>query len=168
MRVRNYGLCRVKNDKILVFGIHRGRNIATEYDVIKNKWNKSVYFDKCIMGRVATCIVKGEYVLIFCSSNDIYIYSMTHKTLRKSQIKSVMRPYQAITVNEKKKDELVTFGFVRSRWGECGINDHLFPPQYLIHLMGKYHHSEYVHLFGTGLDDSKVVHHKINAFDIIR
>ena len=69
----------------------------------------------------------------------------------------------SIAVNDKKKDELSVHGFVRYQWHELQINEQLFPPRYLIQIMRRYYHNEYVHLFHVHQD----THWKINVFDIL-
>ena len=71
--------------------------------------------------------------------------------------------YQAITIQNKNRDTLTTFGFVRRKWKESKISDHLFPPHYLISIICGYYLIQFVHLFNAANGE----HYKINVFDII-
>ena len=163
----------VKN-KILMFGGYCNRKLSDsihQYDITNNKWTKLTHKMPVAM-RSFGCvsILNGQYILIFggnsqpTSHDDIYIYSVDDKTFKKSDIKCPEKEgYYAISVCDKKKDMLSTFGFVREQWKRCDIDNHLFPPQYLIQLMCKYYQNEDIHLFNFETGQ----HYKINVFDII-
>ena len=166
-------LIKIQN-KLLIFGGCDGNNYLDtvyQYDIITNKWNKL----KCKMPKSlslfgCTSILNGNYVVLLGGKNhdgyqdNIYFYSVRDQKFKISKIKCPERSlYQAITMNDKKKDTLTTFGFVRCKWKECKISDHLFPPQYLITIICGYYLNEFIHLF----NDNNRKHHKINVFDII-
>ena len=53
------------------------------------------------------------------------------------------------------------------RWKQCGISDHLFPPEYLIRIICGYYINEFVHLIGDMIGIENGQHYKINVFDIM-
>ena len=57
--------------------------------------------------------------------------------------------YQPITINDKHKDQFSRFGYIRRNWSECGIDDHLFSPEYLIRIISGYYLNERVHIFSV-------------------
>ena len=167
-------LIKIQN-KLLIFGGFDGKNCLDtvyQYDMITNKWNKlNCKIPKPLCSFGCTAILNGQYVLLiggyddgFGYQDNIYFYCVRDQKFKKSTIKCPdIGQYQAITVNDKKKDTLTTFGFVRCKWKECKISDHLFPPQYLITIICGYYLNEFVHLFNIG--NGK--HYRINVFDII-
>ena len=83
------------------------------------------------------------------------------------QCPSKFGTWEAITVNDKTRDELVVFGFVREGWKLSEIADHLYPPRYLIKMMNRYFLNEYVHLISIGNHSSYGEHWRMGVFDII-
>ena len=71
--------------------------------------------------------------------------------------------YQAFAITERKKDHLITFGYIRSKWRKCRMQNHLFPPEYLIRIICGYYWNEWVHLFGR--DDG--AHYEIEVFELL-
>ena len=69
---------------------------------------------------------------------------------------------KVFTMNNKDKDKMTMFAFVRDTWKRMSINDSLYPPHYLIKLMSRYYLNEFVHLF-----DREGKHWKVDVFDII-
>ena len=95
-------------------------------------------------------------------------YSICNQTFKELHIKlpsnrkfSIIK---IITIGDRNKDQMATFGYVRSKWRECGINNHLFPPEYLIRIMYKYYLNEFVHFF----DLHKGNHWRIDTLDIVK
>eukprot|EP01084_Bolivina_argentea_P214745 364550_1 len=188
--VENPGFANVKDRKILMFG---GQNNDNEFefnytdsiyecDLTNNEyqWTKlDVKLpDSGYMGFGCTAILDGKYVLVMggqgvedgggWATREIHIYSVPDQTFRKSKIICPEAgQFKAITVSDKKKDEIITFGYIRSVWKECDINDQLFPPQYLVRIISKYYFDEFVHLFSSSFDYNPGVHWKISVFDII-
>ena len=168
----NHKLIKIQN-KLLIFGGYDGDkylDTVYQYDIIRNKWNKlNCKMPKRLSDFGCTPILNGQYVLLFggigeCNryQDNIYFYSVRDQRFKTSNIKCPeIGEYQAITVNNE-KDTLTTFGFVRSKWKECGLSDDLFPPQYLITIICGYYLNEFVHLFDT--DNGN--HYRINVFDI--
>ena len=117
-----------------------------------------------------TKILYDQYLVILGGRSDdgkhddIWLYSVRDMTFKKSNIKCPKKSaYRAFTINDRKRDEMTTFGYVRDRWKQCEIDNHLFPPRYLIGIMHKYYLNEEIHLFQriTGK------HWRIDAVDII-
>ena len=48
-------------------------------------------------------------------------------------------------------EELATFGYIRSEWNKCDMNNYLFPPTYLINLIQQYFH------ISVDLNDDKIM-----------
>lgn len=64
--------------------------------------------------------------------DNIFIYSVRDKAFTKSKMQCPMTGHiQSFAINDRMKDEIITLGYLRSRWKQCGMNNHLFPPQYL-------------------------------------
>ena len=117
-------------------------------------------------------VLNGKYVLLLGGSNDsaweasddIWIYRVEDRVFTKSEIKCPDKDeYDAVSICDRNKDKCLTFGFLRDCWSRCGINDHLFPPEYLVGIMLKYYWNEYIHLiaFNHGR------HWIINVLDIL-
>ena len=89
---------------------------------------------------------------------------MKEESFRKSKAKCPDTGlYQAFTINNKIKDELCVNGFIRRTWKLSDIDDHLYPPQYLIKIINRYYMNEWIHLIGS-YDDT---HSNISVFDIL-
>ena len=89
------------------------------------------------------------------------MYSVDDERFETSKIKCPAKAdYQAVVVNDRKQDDMITFGYVRDKWRDCGMNYHLFPPQYLIKIICGYYWNEWIHLFRNDNGD----HHKIDVF----
>ena len=165
---------KIRNNILLLFGGLDGderMDRMHEYDIINDQWARSqLKLPKPLSSVASTQILNGQFVLLFGGNdgkyiNDIYVYSIRDKTFRESKIKCPERGcYGAFTINDKVRDSLVTFGWIRRKWRACGINSHLFPPEYLIRIMCGYYLNERVHLLNTHTGD----HYKINVFDIIK
>ncbi len=118
--------------------------------------------------------IRNQYVLLFgglgssadCSgySDDIYVYSIKHQTIRKSKMKCPLKGlFTGITVSDSYKDEKAVFGFVRKECKIFAVDDHYFPPFELLHLIHSYYLTEYVCL----LEKLRKKHYKISTFDIV-
>ena len=117
------------------------------------KWSKlDIKMPKQLYLFGCTTAINDKYVLIFGGysghyhSDDIYILSLLTKRFTKSQIKCPTKSkFEAITTNDRYRDELAVFGFVRSSWQSSQIPDHYFPPHYMLSLMHSYYLMEFVH-----------------------
>ena len=176
-RIIDHKIVQIKS-KVYVMG---GYNVGTrrfsdgihEYDIINNSWSTLKITLPKPMGKFGcTTAINKQYVLLFGGkrpdkniSNEIWIYTVHDKSFKKSRMKCPKKsPYRAFAINNRNKDELVTFGYVRNIWKIYEIDDHLFPPQYLIRIIFNFYWREYVHLFE---DQSVTVHWRIDVFDII-
>ena len=143
-----------------------------QYNINSNKWSKlQSKMPKKLEFIVSTSVLNGQFVLIFGGSecdgtrqDDIYIYSVNDESFKLSNVKCPESGhYQAMSIKDKQKDNVTTFGFIRSEWSKCMMSDHLFPPQYLIQIICGYYAEEFVHLFN--IHSSK--HYKMDVFYII-
>lgn len=144
-------------------------DIIHEYDINNNKWTKLIHkLPTALSGSGCTSILNGQYVILFGGCNhgnkdDIFIYCVRNGTFKESNIKCPKQGHhQAFAINDRKKDNLITFGFVRMCWRECDIDHHLFPPQYLIKIICRYYWNEWIHLFKMYQGN----HYKIDVFDL--
>ena len=168
------GFCRNKQKLLTFGGYSNGKHIDTiyEYDILQNEWRAiSAKLPKALATPACTSISNGDYVALFGGGNkngnydDIYLYSVQDQKFKVSKTKCPSKGrYQAITVNDRQKDKLLTFAFVRSRWKLCVIDDHLFPPEYLIRIICNYYINEWIHLFKNATGE----HYKIDVFDILK
>ena len=72
--------------------------------------------------------------------------------------------FHALMMGDRKRDEVMTYGFVRRCFNNAEMNNLTFPPRYLIELMAKWFAMEWIHLFErTG----KKRHWKICLDDIL-
>ena len=94
-----------------------------EYDIIDNRWSTLQTKMPIALAHVAcTSVLNGRFVLLFGGKDNshqlrdnIYIYSVFEESIRESTIKCPEKAaYHAITRNDKVKDSLATFGFVRN------------------------------------------------------
>eukprot|EP01083_Nonionella_stella_P062090 161543_1 len=188
--IESHGLAKVKDEQVLIFGGRSDPEFPTfefdfdysdtvrQYDIANDTWTKlNIKVPDAMQGFGCTSILNGKYVLViggeqvedgsFCSCGDIRVYCVSDQTFKISNVQCPESgPYQAITVSDRKRDELISIGFVRHNWRKCGIDDHLFPAEYLVRIIYRYYFNEFVHLFHSWLE-GKGAHHKISVFDII-
>ena len=141
-------------------------------DILTNEWNVLAHkLPKPLNSFGCTLIFNGQCVLLlggwdgimgaYC--DDVCIDSISKGIFNKLTIKCPGKsPYQAFTIKDRRKDELLTFGWMKNEWRISAIDDHLFPPQYLIRIIYKYYVNEFIHLFGD-----LGGHWKIDVFDLI-
>lgn len=185
---RGHGIAKIK-DKVLAFGgqrrqwgpCHSDTNSVHEYDIAKRKWTTLPLEVSALQGMGCTPILDEKYILIIGGathyhpvkeskfSGKIRIYSVVDQSIRTSKIEcpKPFGPYDVISVRDKRKDSLTATGYMRKEWKECGIADHLFPPQYILNLIAAWYWSEYVHIFSANNHSGKGEHHKIDAFEIM-
>ena len=175
--IGRHSMVKIKH-KLLVFGgydkhQHQYINNIYEYDIKANKWSSmsiQLPTERCNMGCIS--VLNDQYILILGGDDfthgpcdDIWIYSVAKRIFKKSPVKCPQKAsYQAFVVGDKRKDQMAVFGYVRIEWFKSQMEDHLFPPEYLIRIMGRYYLNEEIHLFGC---ISGSVHWKINVFDIV-
>eukprot|EP01084_Bolivina_argentea_P220702 373989_1 len=166
-KINMYGFEMVYANKynyLLLFGARDGyfnyMNYILEFNMKTKQWNKlSLSLPQRVSSICCTMAINNKYVLIFGgfhAYDNIYIYSLQHKTLKQSKIKCPSEStFCAITVNDNVKDEKLTFGYVRNQWKVCDMN-HYFPPYYLLKLIHSYYLNEFVYL----LDKRRKKHYK--------
>ncbi len=90
--------------------------------------------------------INNKYVLLFGGyddtdhyCDDIYIYSLKNKTIKKSKIKCPSKSqFSCLTVNDNIKDEKIVFGYVRKEWVICNVSNY-FLSYYLLKLIHSYY-----------------------------
>ncbi len=176
MRIGIFGLINNhKNNCLLLFGGCNGNNDESvdyilEFNMNTKQWNKlEVTLPQKMSYISCTMAINNKYVLLFGGwdgercYDDIYIYSLKHKTIRQSKMKCPSKSvFEAITVNNNIKDEKLTFGYIRKEWKICNINNY-FLPYYLLKLIHSYYLNEYVYL----LDKRTKKHCKISTLHIV-
>eukprot|EP01084_Bolivina_argentea_P289891 497868_1 len=171
----------VYNDKqncLLIFGgydVSDGFGFSDyilEFNITTKQWNKMpVSLPKPMARPGCTMAINNTYVLLFGGHewshdykgccDDIYMYSIKKKTIQKSNIKCPSKSsYSCITVNDNIKDEKLVFGYVRDQWKMCSIDDHYFPPCYLLKIMHSFYLTEFVYCLAEK-------HYKISTLDIV-
>ena len=161
----NIPITKVGNNLILF-----GGDSIYNYNINNNEWNKIILKFKYFGGTTCIQIFNGEIILSFGSnpmaSNSILIYYVHNEIAKKSYIECPItcETYQLLATKDEAKDNCATFGYVRNEWIKCGLNNHLFPPEYLIRIIYLFYPNEWIHLF-TNVSKK---HFKINAFDIIK
>ena len=70
-----------------------------------------------------------------CNKSEIITMTLFDESFVKSKTKCP-KPgnYKAFTVGDTKTDEVITIGYIRSRWTKSGMHHHLFPPQHLLRI----------------------------------
>ena len=164
-------------EKILIFGGSNNDNVfdvVGEYDILNDAWYRlKIKLPKALVSVELTPILNGQFILLLGGINNfttmdiedsIYIYSVNDKTFRESNVKLPEEAsFKGFAIKDVIKDRLATFGWIRDQWSECGIDNHLFPPEYLIKIICAYYINEWIHLFN--IDNYQ--HYKIDVFDII-
>lgn len=178
--IGHHRLIKLKHKVLMLGGFDYdmgcGSNSISEYDITANKWNKLEIKlpRKELTGFGCIAVLRNQFILILggrddneidqTEQDDIYIYSVRDGVFTKSKIRCPERDeFVAINVHDPKKDQSVVFGFVRSEWHRSEIDQHLFPPEYLIRIMGKYYVKEEIHLFDYY---GCTKHWKIDVFDL--
>ena len=178
-------LLKVGN-RVLSFGGYHDRQFLDcmmEYDIIKNAWKRlKITMPRTMTSFGCVSVMNEKYILLFGGEDgvynynhkkfdDVYIYSVGDRTFTKSGIKcpKAGAEFNAVTVNDKEKEELAVYGYIRYQWRTSQINEQLFPPRYLIQIMRRYYHVEYVHLFHSevGVLDRDNTDWKIDIFDVL-
>ena len=163
-------------NRVISFGGHWSGwlNCMMEYDIIKDVWKRlKITMPKAMTDFGCTAAMNDRYILLFggidgmgFKFDDIYVYSVWDESFRKSRIKCPKRgKFHAVAVNDKEREELCVHGYVRHQWHQSEINEQLFPPRYLIQIMRRYYHKEYIHLFQSGGSGNS--HWKKDVFDIL-
>ena len=96
-------------------------------------------------------------------TDDILIYDIQNKILKKSHVKmpkSFEYP-QAYCVEDRYRDSIITFGFVRNFCNNLQNAHPLLLPDYLIKIILGYYWNGLVHLFGQG------GHWRIDVYDLL-
>eukprot|EP01084_Bolivina_argentea_P035970 66578_1 len=177
-RLSLFGLiCDNRTNSILIFGgwdnisqshwggvNHKKVDCILRYDASTNQCNKlPISLPETVTHPFCLKAINDTSVIIF--DDDIYIYSIKRQTITKSKIKcpSANR-FSGFIVNDKIKNDKIVLGFVRNTWNNCKIDDHFFPPFYLLKIIHSYYLNEWVFL----LDKKTRKHYKMNTLDIVQ
>ena len=175
----HYSELVVLENHVIAFGAYDDPDCLDyihEYDIINNSWKRLTITMPAQGMEYFGCatIMDGQYVLLFGGKasnelqNKIYIYSVKEKSFRESKVRCPKKgTCHAVAVRDKKEEELSVYGYVRYQWGDLQINQQLFPPRYLIQIMRRYYHVEYIHLFHSSWNVN-LGHWKINVLDVIQ
>eukprot|EP01084_Bolivina_argentea_P035972 66581_1 len=179
-RLDSFGLVYLKKKHcLMLFGGYDYNTEQMQGDILEfefktKTWNKlliSLPMPDTLGDICCITVINERYVLIFGGehlwgefNDNIYIYSVEEKILRKSKIKCPSKSvFRAITVNDKMRDEKSVFGFVRKYWEICQINECYFPPYYLLRLIHTFYLVEQVYL----LDIRANKHYKMSSLEIV-
>eukprot|EP01084_Bolivina_argentea_P227927 385035_1 len=143
-----------------------------QFDMSAKTWNKlPVSLPHKMMFIGCTLAIRNQYVLIFGGAgyykyyDEIYVYCIKNKTLKKSKQRCPRATvYVATTVNDTIKDQKIVFGFVRNEWNICNINNHYFPPNYILNLIHSFYLNEFVYLLDKAIPHK---HYKMSTLDIV-
>lgn len=170
-------LFRIAKNRLLYFD---GINFK-QCNVINFNWTQlnNVTMPQKLTGFTATSVMNGNYVVIFAGPNhyqphhddcrllhsNIWIYCVEDKKFVESKIK--LCPFvsdwmKAITISDNKIDGKVVWGYIRKQWQLSAIDDHLFPPHYLIELIHSFYLQEWIHLLDYDATNLAPQHWKIN------
>ena len=166
--IQFHQIVRVKN-KIILFGgfdtfdFPNDVDTVNEYDIIADHWRKlNCKLPKACSGQQYV-VLFGDMVDNDKEQNHVFMYSVIDETFKRSRIKCPFKgDCRAFAINDREKDDIVTVGFLRSRWIQSGMNEHLFPPQYLIQIICGYYWNECINLLEIGARN----HFKIDVFKL--
>ena len=177
-RIGHQRLIQLK-DKVLMFGgfeyrVSNKSDKIYEYDTKDETWKVlDVKLPTKLYGFGCVSVLNDKFIILLGGSkgvnrntDDIWIYCVGTKTFTKSNIKCPKRDqYHAFVIGDKHKDQMAVFGYIRSEWKISQIDDYLFPPEYLIRIMGRYYLKQEIHLFNYHIA-KRGDHWKIDAMDI--
>ena len=164
---------KMNKHQILMFGgrcITDSLDTVFEYNALQNKWIKiNAKLPQKLSSFGCVSILYNQYVILFGGRNkgydhvnDIWIYSVCDRIFTKSSVKCPEKGrYRAFAINDRKKDEIITSGYVTDTWRKYDMDDHMFLSQDVIWIIHKYYLNEWIHLFR----DREGGHWKINVFD---
>ena len=135
-------------------GNHKLKNIH-QYDVNRNGWKTLTPKLSALDSFGCVTVINGKFIVILSGTNwrgsesdRIKIYCVDTGKIIKSRIEApCTSDCVAFSVNDEETDELTVVGYVRKQWKLSEIDDHLFPPEYLLRIIHRYYLQEYIHLF---------------------
>lgn len=162
-------LIQINNDEFLIFGL----NLIRKYNVKDMQWVPSTSripksFQGTFSCRSTVSVLDCEIILLFnncCGDQEIYIYSVQQGTFEKSEQKCpVSDTKQVISGYDYERNKLKSCGYVKRAWKDCRMKNHLFPPQYLILIIGNYCLVPWIHVFSNKHNE----HWKIRLSEILK
>eukprot|EP01084_Bolivina_argentea_P310408 537148_1 len=175
-----FGLTHVeKTNSLLLFGGFEEASFdymdqILEYNTEEEKWSKlQILLPKPLYRPGCALALNNKYVIICggqtCQipfeTDSIYIYDIKNKSIKESQQKCPIKGcMSAITIHDDLCDEKTVCGYVRRQWNNSNIDQHYFPPLYILNIIKTYFYNEYLYLFEINGDGN---HYKINTSDIL-
>ena len=164
-----------------------------EFSLSSKKWKRlkvpSSSANGNMVGVAMMCSADGRYIICFgglvrdppvarsiresfgyISKDVITVYDLsdvndqTLKPKRCQLLCPVKGRFHALTMTDKKKEEMATFGFVRQCFESKQLKEVNFPPHYIIQMISKWVEMEYVYLLKNGNGGG---HWKISLKDIL-
>lgn len=169
-------------DSIVVSGrdsLHNPMLTISEYSVSTNQWVNWKWVEALnfMVGEYPMYVVTCDerYILILNLGNNrsdeiVAVGDLKLKTITRISFRSPIYPiFRAYLLRDQEGDELLTFGFVRRTFKSPGFQNMQRLPHYLIQLIGKWIHNEYLHLMDHQDDTTsgEANHSKINVDDIL-
>ena len=166
---------------ILFGGYRRGKCFDSIwfYDINDNSWNTSTTkLPKAIYEPACTTISNGNVVLILggnsCNgrTNEIYMYHVKEGKCTKSRAKlpsdklDYVLEWKAVTWSHPINDNLLVNGWMKRIWKQCQMNEHLFPPQYLLKLIEQHSMTEMVDIFAARTTTLTLRHYRMTAMQL--
>ena len=134
---------RVK-DKLMLFGSRWHYRNIFEYDIKTNCWRCLPVKLPIGIGVVScTLILKGQMILIIAADHrELFLYELKKQVITKT---SILCPtnncYRAFSMNDQKKDILITNGWIRDTVEVLNI----YLPVYLIQIIESYYINEFIY-----------------------
>ena len=167
--IQRPAVVQVDSSKVLMFGgcddddgeelkgVHR-------YSVDSDQWETLDGTEMPYgMSEFGACsVLDGKMVLLFDNNkNKIHIYNVKDQQFSTSRYEIERDgPFKAFSVHDREKDELAVTGYCRDRWE---LEEHVFPPQYLLKIMIAFYWNEHIHLINT----LQGTNYKIDLYEII-
>eukprot|EP01084_Bolivina_argentea_P284062 486699_1 len=111
-------------------------------------------------------IPRQNYRNNFFWTQNIYLIDLKEmKLLKSDMVIPKCTGCNSIIVNDKRKDELVVYGFIRQCWNEYDIGLDNLPPKYIVKLIGLRYCIQYLHVLEYYGGQS---HWRISIDDIVK
>eukprot|EP01084_Bolivina_argentea_P271438 461866_1 len=153
-----------KSRKLLVFDskYEYCYELDVSVHIINLKWKKHIIsFNSCKYLKYSTIVtILNEKKIILCGgaygnqykkTDQIFVYDVISKSFYMSTVRCPNPGYyQAISINDSKREELLTFGFIKKCYKENDYEDMTLLPHYLCRLITEFSSQQWVHLLTIG------------------
>ena len=167
-------------DKVLMLGgydynMRRAADKICEYDIKNDRWKVLGFIlPEKLYGFGCVSVLDDQFIVLLggksalsIEDDDIWIYCVGSERFTKSKVKCLISgECHACVIGDEYKDQMMVFGYIRRQWSSSQIDDHLFPPEHLIKIMGQYYMNQEIHLYHYG-GSAQGNHWKIDVFDIL-